>query len=245
MTVDLTNKIHYFAKIDSTMLKAKEYIMAEQEIPKLIIAGEQTQGKGRFGRIWFSPKGNLSFTLIQTIQHPIEQIPVIVAVAAAEVLKKLIKPDFPGVTGCRTQCVEPVSTRIQNEELDPGSAETLRQQPSTPKRQPGESYQVFHRVLQASPVITLKSPNDVLVDGKKIGGILIEKWEPFYSIGIGINVASSPLIQAYETTCVHDYNRRVTNGFLLRCFLRRYDTLLQEDFGSIKVAYDRLLNLSS
>lgn len=37
-----------------------------------------------------------------------------------------------------------------------------------------------------------KWPNDVLVDGKKISGILIEKINNYAIIGIGINIANSP-----------------------------------------------------
>lgn len=182
MSVELTRKIHYFAKLDSTMLEAKRCLTMRNECPQLIIAGEQSQGRGRFGRIWFAPKGNLYLSYIQPIAHPVDQIPVIVSVAVAEVLQKLIGAN--------------------------GSA------------------------------VTLKYPNDVLVNEKKICGILIEKWEPFYSVGVGINVASSPLVQFYETTHVHHYNKNITIGFLLRCFLQRYHALLTHDFSSIRDKYN-------
>lgn len=182
MTVELTNKIHYFAKLDSTMLEAKRCLTIKKECPRLIIAGEQSQGRGRFGRIWFAPKGNLYLSHIQSITHPIDQLPIIVGIAVAEVLQKLI----------------------------------------------GAS-------------VTLKHPNDVLVNGKKICGILIEKWEPFYSVGVGINVASSPLIQFYETTFVHHYNKNITIGFLVHCFLKRYHTLLSQDFSSIQDQHKKFL----
>jgi len=41
-------------------------------------------------------------------------------------------------------------------------------------------------------VITLKWPNDVLADGKKLSGILLEGGNNWLAIGIGINLASHP-----------------------------------------------------
>ena len=40
--------------------------------------------------------------------------------------------------------------------------------------------------------IQLKWPNDVLVDGMKVAGILIEKTDPYYLIGMGVNVTWHP-----------------------------------------------------
>lgn len=39
---------------------------------------------------------------------------------------------------------------------------------------------------------SLKWPNDVLVGGRKISGVLIEAGDVGYAVGIGINIASSP-----------------------------------------------------
>ena len=52
--------------------------------------------------------------------------------------------------------------------------------------------------------ITIKLPNDLLVDGKKICGILQEKItyneKIFMVIGIGINIVKNPFIKNYPTT---------------------------------------------
>jgi len=163
------------------MLEAKRCISMKKESPCLIIAREQSQGRGRYGRIWFAPKGNLYFTYIQPINHPIEEISMIAGLAVAQALRKFI-----------------------------GSK------------------------------VVLKHPNDILVDEKKISGILIEKNDSFYSIGVGINVASSPLVQFYETTFVHQHNKNVTLGVLLRCFLTCYHALLDKDFTYIQEQCDKL-----
>lgn len=163
------------------MLEAKRSLTAKKDCSRVIVAGEQSQGRGRYGRIWFSPKGNLYLTCIQQTERPIEQIPIIVGVAVAQILKRFINRS-----------------------------------------------------------LTIKPPNDILVDGKKICGILIEEYDPFFSIGIGINVASSPLIQFYETTFVHEYNKHISVGFLLRCFFKHYNALLKKDFEDIQAIYNTL-----
>ncbi len=56
--------------------------------------------------------------------------------------------------------------------------------------------------------VTLKWPNDILVAGAKLGGILIESQqnrqtgESEIVIGIGINIAAAPTIEDRQTTCL-------------------------------------------
>lgn len=47
-------------------------------------------------------------------------------------------------------------------------------------------------LLPASVPVALKWPNDVLLQGKKSAGILIESEEGFIIVGIGVNVAHAP-----------------------------------------------------
>jgi BirA family biotin operon repressor/biotin-[acetyl-CoA-carboxylase] ligase len=48
----------------------------------------------------------------------------------------------------------------------------------------------------------LKWPNDVLVNGAKIAGILLEQMEDATIIGIGLNVLQAPLNTAYKATTI-------------------------------------------
>ena len=56
--------------------------------------------------------------------------------------------------------------------------------------------------------ITIKLPNDLLVEGKKLSGILQEKIyyndKKFIIIGIGINIIRNPFIKNYPTTNIFD-----------------------------------------
>ena len=51
----------------------------------------------------------------------------------------------------------------------------------------------------------IKWPNDVLIDGKKISGVLIEYARNFVIVGIGINIKTCPTVKEYKTTKVNDY----------------------------------------
>ncbi len=54
--------------------------------------------------------------------------------------------------------------------------------------------------------IELKWPNDILVDNKKIAGILLESSHDFIIAGIGLNVKNTPVNEEkWKTTKVNDY----------------------------------------
>lgn len=72
----------------------------------------------------------------------------------------------------------------------------------------------------------IKWPNDVLVKGKKISGILIEHVRDFVIIGIGVNVVSSPAkgdIVKYDTTYISKYSKNVKLEDVLTKLLDRVD----------------------
>ena len=51
----------------------------------------------------------------------------------------------------------------------------------------------------------IKWPNDILIDGKKVCGILIEYAGRFVIVGIGINIKYNPTVAAYQTTKMDNY----------------------------------------
>tara|TARA_S200000501_G_scaffold367095_1_gene402937 strand:+ start:212 stop:952 length:741 start_codon:yes stop_codon:yes gene_type:complete len=55
-------------------------------------------------------------------------------------------------------------------------------------------------------LIELKWPNDVLIDNKKISGILLEAFDNFIIVGIGLNVVKTPQYETkWKTTKINDY----------------------------------------
>ena len=73
-----------------------------------------------------------------------------------------------------------------------------------------------HIILnQVKKNITVKQPNDILIDKKKVCGILheiidIDKYK-YVIVGIGINLTNSPNILNYPTTYLNKYSKRKIN----------------------------------
>jgi len=105
-------EIHLFPEIASTNTLAMD--MAAQGSPEgtVVIAETQTRGKGRLGRKWISPKGNLYLSVILRPGIPLHRAPLItlmgaVAVATAinrigEVRAKIKWPNDILISGKKT-----------------------------------------------------------------------------------------------------------------------------------------------
>src|SRR3712207_2976131 len=100
-------------------------------------AERQTGGRGRQGRVWHSPEGNLyASTLIRL--RPGDPAAATLALVAAVALHATVSAFAPG------------------------------------------------------RVLTIKWPNDLLCDGAKLSGILLERSEDSVVIGIGVNLTQHP-----------------------------------------------------
>jgi len=134
----LGGRIYYYSCIDSTNTEAKK--LAQQGAPHgtLVIAEEQTGGKGRLGRFWASQKGT--------------------GIWVSAILKPQLMPfEAPKLTILTAVAV----------------AEAIR----------------YRTGISAG----IKWPNDILIEGKKVCGILMEMSAEldavnFVVIGTGINV---------------------------------------------------------
>lgn len=130
--------IKTFAQIDSTMDKAAQELENKASEGLVIHAMSQEKGRGRQGKHWHAPMGNLYLSIV--LSPAIEkkdcgQLALVCACAVVEAVTSLCDKD-----------------------LD----------------------------------ICVKWPNDVLVDGKKIAGILIESKRDAYIAGIGLNILAPP-----------------------------------------------------
>lgn len=122
-------------------------------------AERQTGGRGRQGRAWQSPEGNLYTSTLVRVRAgdpPAPTLALVAAVALHEVVAALTR--------------------------HPGESRG----PSTPTPEflgPG-----FRR----DDVVQIKWPNDLLVGGTKLSGILLERAGDAVVIGFGVNLAHHP-----------------------------------------------------
>ena len=128
-------RILYYPKLASTMDIARQEALRGAAEGTVVVADEQTGGRGRVKRVWLSPKGSISLSII--LYPGVINLPYLIMLASLAVAGTI-----EAVTGLKP---------------------------------------------------SIKWPNDVLVSGKKVCGILIENEvrgrEVLYSIiGIGINV---------------------------------------------------------
>lgn len=182
-----------FDVIDSTNEEARRMAVAGEGGPVWITADRQSAGRGRRGRAWESPLGNLSATL-------------------------LIRPD----------------------------------------KTPGEAAQLsFVAALAASDVvqsfagqsrIEVKWPNDVLADGRKIAGILLESASgaggrlEWLAVGIGVNLAAHPEGTEFPATSLAALDETVpaARDALLRlacAWAKWYETWNARGFRDVRDAW--------
>jgi len=149
---------HFFETLPSTIDEAHSRILQGTETGTVIVAYQQTQGRGRRGRVWENLPGNLYMTYITYLDCPLSealQLSFVTCVAVGEKLRLL---------------------------------------------------------LPSGHFLTYKWPNDVQLNGKKVGGLLLEvfpledKKETAYLISCGLNVKTKPLHVTYPATSFQDEN---------------------------------------
>jgi BirA family biotin operon repressor/biotin-[acetyl-CoA-carboxylase] ligase len=143
-----------FEQIDSTNEEARRRAVAGERGPLWIWALRQTAGRGRRGRTWDSPTGNLMCTL-------------------------LVAPNVGATEAARLSFVAALAVRDMVASF------------------------VSDRSVQ------VKWPNDVLVEGRKISGILLESSGesgahalPWLAVGIGVNLQHAPEGANFPATSV-------------------------------------------
>ena len=146
---------HEVLESTSTLLKQRAEAGAAEGLA--IQALRQSAGRGRQGRGWDSPAGNLYISVLLRPAVPLREAPqwsFVAAVALVETLKPL---------------------------------------------------------LPAAAQPTLKWPNDLLLDGAKAAGILVETGVAanheldWICIGMGVNIATKPSLPDRATACLAEY----------------------------------------
>jgi BirA family biotin operon repressor/biotin-[acetyl-CoA-carboxylase] ligase len=183
-----------YDRLGSTNDEAKSLARAGAAEGTLVWAGEQTAGRGRRGRTWVSPPGNLYMSLV-------------------------LRPDRSAAAAAQLGFVAALGLGEAIGELT-GPALELR----------------------------FKWPNDLLVDSRKLAGILLESETSandqvdFVVIGIGANLASAPTGVEYPATSLAEQGfAGVTPPQLLDAFARYFDEWLQrwrfDGFAPVRTAW--------
>ncbi|MEX2649643.1 MAG: biotin--[acetyl-CoA-carboxylase] ligase [Alphaproteobacteria bacterium] len=105
----------------------------------------------------------------------------------------------------------------------------------------------FDRVLPAKAAVRLKWPNDVLIDGRKAAGILLETSTvgsgavAWLVVGIGVNVASAPASAARPATSLAAAGASVSVDALAdmvaRALLHGHERWRRVGFGPVREAW--------
>ena len=82
-------------------------------------------------------------------------------------------------------------------------------------------------------IIKIKKPNDLLIDGKKICGILQEvvehKKEKYLITGIGINTKISPLNKDFKSTSLKiNSSKNISNKIIIDKKMKNYEKLIND-----------------
>lgn len=86
----------------------------------------------------------------------------------------------------------------------------------------------------------IKWPNDIMVGGKKISGILIEYSGDFVVVGIGVNITSNPTVNAnYRTTRMARFCRASAMD-VLAAIMRNLDVWHDAEFAAVRARWMEL-----
>ncbi len=114
---------------------------------------------------------------------------------------------------------------------------------NAPERDPRLSYMVAvaiaETILSFGIIPAIKWPNDILIDGKKVCGVLIEYAGAFVIVGIGINIKSNPTVAENLTTKLENY-ANVPKGELLNRLMRNLDKWMNTDFATVRARWMEL-----
>ena len=230
--------LYYYDSIDSTNIQAKR--LAEEGAPDgtVVVADQQSAGRGRRGRGWASPAGtNLYFTLLLRPHVAPDRASMLTLVMALAVAQ-----------GIQTTMLETLP-----EDVQATTGETL---PGVMQATETKTLTQSAKTKDALPLVGIKWPNDIVIDGRKACGILtelslsVEQGSIDYLvIGVGINVAKQEFpaeLQGHAIALDEVANSAINRSELLNAVLTAFeadysDFLVTEDLTRLKRQYDALL----
>jgi BirA family biotin operon repressor/biotin-[acetyl-CoA-carboxylase] ligase len=182
----------FLETVGSTSDEARARAEAGAPEGTMVVAARQEQGRGRAGRRWSSPPGNLYASVV-------------------------LRPDCAPAIAAQLSFVSAVALAEALDALAPGSLD-----------------------------IRLKWPNDVLADGRKVAGILLEsalsgERVAWVVVGIGLNLVVHPADSRWPATNLDRLGFRVSPRAALDALapaLRaRYEAWRTGGFESVREAW--------
>ncbi|MGE5503780.1 MAG: biotin--[acetyl-CoA-carboxylase] ligase [Actinomycetota bacterium] len=177
-----------FDRVGSTNDEARRLAAEGTADLTVVTAAEQTAGRGRRGRGWVSPRGNLHFSVLIRLDRPPAEA-ASVGFAAAVALCEALGPLVPATD------------------------------------------------------IRCKWPNDVLADGRKVAGMLLEAEGDWLVLGLGVDVAQAPPPDGlvYPATCLKDLGASCDADTVLAAFCTAFAPRLQawrdHGFAAVRQAW--------
>jgi BirA family biotin operon repressor/biotin-[acetyl-CoA-carboxylase] ligase len=230
------------ASLPSTMARAGELAAAGAPEGATVVADRQTEGRGRLGRGWVAPPGS-SLLLSVVLRPPLPRDAMWLTVAAAGValagaVEAVAARAVAVDRGAGAEPPGPPADRGAG----PGPPGDPLGVPRTPPEPPG-------------PLVGLKWPNDLEVDGRKAAGLLAEahlggQRPTWVVLGMGVNVAQRredfpPELAGRATSLVLALQAPVDRAALLGAwaerFLEGYRQLAAGEPGPTLAAYRRRL----
>lgn len=108
----------------------------------------------------------------------------------------------------------------------------------SPERDPKLSYAVAVAIAETLIALgmtpEIKWPNDVLIGGKKISGVLIEYSQNFVIVGVGINIKTCPTVKEYKTTKVSNFAKDIDINDVLSVLIKELDKWRRTNFLSVR-----------
>ncbi|KAB2978138.1 MULTISPECIES: biotin--[acetyl-CoA-carboxylase] ligase [unclassified Wolbachia] len=214
--------IHHYKEVSSTNKEALDLIDKGISNETVIIADKQTEGRGRTGKSWISPEGNFYASLVINLFNDYLNESQLSVSFQRVTLESRKKEEWIPVssTGMTSEGIGMTEKGLVNKIAD---VSKLTELTFVTALAVGNTILSFINGLN----LQYKWPNDVLIDGKKISGILLEKRSNsnWLIIGIGINVNHAPLP---GTTCISNYGESVSNIDLLKKLIINFNKLRKQ-----------------
>jgi len=109
-TLFIGKKVIHFTSLDSTMEAARREALWGAPAGTVVLADEQTAGRGRLKRTWLSPRGGLTLSII--LRPNVEYLPYLIMISSLAVVRSV-----ENVTGLFTQIKWPNDILIKDKKI--------------------------------------------------------------------------------------------------------------------------------